>query len=46
MGAPISPLSATRLDQYLDGAVTKMFRHDVRLRDLDLRVEFRAVSRT
>ncbi|MFC4852840.1 methyltransferase domain-containing protein [Actinophytocola glycyrrhizae] len=44
MTMPIAPLSADRLgrlDRYLDGAVADLFRHDVRLRDLDLRVEFR-----
>lgn len=44
MSLPIAPLSAGRLDcldRYLESAVADMFRHDVRLRDLDLRVEFR-----
>lgn len=44
MTSPIAPMSAHRLgrlDRYLDGVVADMFRHDVRLRDLDLRVEFR-----
>lgn len=44
MSLPLSPLSADRLDRldrYLDDAVADMFRHDARLRGLDLRVEFR-----
>jgi SAM-dependent methyltransferase len=44
MTLPTLPLSAdrlTRVDRYLDDAAADLFRHDVRLRELDVRVGFR-----
>ncbi len=44
MTAPIAPPSAERLalvDRHLEATAVEVFRHDARVRDLDLRAEFR-----